>query len=167
MKWGIWWHMRISGVKRYIEDIYLMFLSREIDITLCQNYTKMFIYQILYKSCSIKQIIFNKYATNLKTTLSYRSLRISNLLLLNFNFYFALLIDILLILFLIVCTVRYYVTKTFANSSAVYWSCVSRDNAWDSQVSAYTPFHFSFTVPFETQKFICFYKSSKKGICAK
>ena len=28
----------------------------------------------------------------------------------------------------IVCTVRYYVTKTSANSSAVYWSCVSRDN---------------------------------------
>ena len=28
----------------------------------------------------------------------------------------------------IVCTVRYYVTKTSANSSAVYWSRVSRDN---------------------------------------
>ena len=28
----------------------------------------------------------------------------------------------------IVCTVRYYVTKTSANSSAVYWSCVSLDN---------------------------------------
>ena len=28
----------------------------------------------------------------------------------------------------IVCTVRHYVTKTSANSSAVYWSCVSRDN---------------------------------------
>ena len=28
----------------------------------------------------------------------------------------------------IVCTVGYYVTKTSANSSAVYWSRVSRDN---------------------------------------
>ena len=33
--------------------------------------------QKLYKSCSIKQIIFNKYGTNLKTTISHRSLRIS------------------------------------------------------------------------------------------
>jgi len=36
-----------------------MFLSQEI-------YTKIHIYAILYKSCSIKQIIFNKYETNLK-----------------------------------------------------------------------------------------------------
>ena len=42
-----------------------MFLSREIDIKLCENYTKTYIYQILYKNCSIKQIIFNKYATKL------------------------------------------------------------------------------------------------------
>ena len=33
----------------------------------------------MYKSCRIKQIIFNKYATNLKTTISHRSLRISGL----------------------------------------------------------------------------------------
>ena len=44
-----------------------MFLSREIDIKLCQNYTKSYIYQIR----SIKQTIFNKYATNLKTTMYY------------------------------------------------------------------------------------------------
>ena len=37
-----------------------MFLSREIDIKLCQIYTKIHIYAILYKSCNIKQIIFNK-----------------------------------------------------------------------------------------------------------
>ena len=49
-----------------------MFLSREIDIKLCQNYTN----QILYKSCSIKQTIFNNYATNLKMTKSNGSLRI-------------------------------------------------------------------------------------------
>ena len=46
-----------------------MFLSREIDIKLCQNYTKTYKYKILYKIRSIKQIIFNKYATNLKTTI--------------------------------------------------------------------------------------------------
>ena len=32
-------------------------LSREIDIKLCQMYTKIHIYAILYKSWSIKQII--------------------------------------------------------------------------------------------------------------
>ena len=69
-----------------------MFLSWEIDIKLCQNYTKSYIYQISYKIRSNKQTIFNKYATNLKTTIYY----------------------------------------------------------WDSQVSAYTPFHFSFTVPLKT-----------------
>ena len=43
-----------------------MFLSREIDLKLCQNYTKMYIYQIVYKNCSIKQLIFNKYTNNRK-----------------------------------------------------------------------------------------------------
>ena len=45
-----------------------MLLSQEIDIKLCQSYTKTYICKILYKIRSIKQIIFNKYATNLKTT---------------------------------------------------------------------------------------------------
>ena len=36
------------------KDIYLMFLSREIDIKRCQNYTKTYIYKILYKIRSIK-----------------------------------------------------------------------------------------------------------------
>ena len=68
----------------------------------------------------------------------------------------------MIILLRIVCTVGYYITKTSANSSAVYWSQFyinfSRQEhqidflyvsfkTWDSQVSAYTPFHFSFTVP--------------------
>ena len=48
-----------------------MLLPREIDIKLCQVHTKININAILYKSCSIKQIIFNKYATNLKTTISH------------------------------------------------------------------------------------------------
>ena len=44
----------------------LMFLSREIDIKLCQIYTEIHIYAILYKSCRFKQINFRKYETNLK-----------------------------------------------------------------------------------------------------
>jgi len=60
---------------------YLMFFSGENDIKLCQIYTKIHIYTILYKSCSIKQFIFNKYATNLKITISHRSLRFLGLLL--------------------------------------------------------------------------------------
>ena len=63
-----------------------MFLSREIEIQLCQNYTKTYLYQILYKIRSIKQIIFNKYATNLETTIAQSSLRNSDLLLLLFEF---------------------------------------------------------------------------------
>ena len=74
----------------------MIFLSREIAIKRCQYYTKAYICHILYKSCSIKQIIFNKYATNLITTMSQRSLRISGLLLLLFEFNnFLLLIEII------------------------------------------------------------------------
>ena len=73
-----------------------MFLSREINIKLFQNYTKTYICKILYKSCSIKQIIFNKYATNLKTTISQSSLRNLGLLLLLFEFnHFSFVIDII------------------------------------------------------------------------
>mgnify|MGYP000144096134 CR=1 FL=1 len=60
----------------------LMDFFREIDKKRRQLYTKIHIYTILYKSCSFKQIIYNNYATNLKTTISQRSLRISGLLLL-------------------------------------------------------------------------------------
>ena len=63
-----------------------MFLSREMDLKLCQIYMK--IYAILYKSCRFKQLIFSKYKTNLKKTISYKNLRISGLLLLYFHFSF-------------------------------------------------------------------------------
>ena len=97
MKGGIGWNQIISGVKRYLSDNYLMFLSRDIDIKLCQNYAKTFICNnIVYKICNIKQIIFNKYATNLKTTISQRSLRNSSLLLLLFELNnFSFLINII------------------------------------------------------------------------
>ena len=71
---------------------YLMFLSREIDIKLCQIFTKIHKYTILYKSSRFKQIIFSKYANNLKTTISQRSLIVTGFLLL---FLFLLLIDII------------------------------------------------------------------------
>jgi len=55
-----------------------MFLSREIDKKLYQIFTKIHIYAIVYKIRSIKQIIFNKYETNLKTTIFHKNLRISD-----------------------------------------------------------------------------------------
>jgi len=60
-----------------------MFLSREINIKLAVIYENSYRYAILYKSCSNKQIQFNKYATNLKTRIYH------------YNFYFAFLIDII------------------------------------------------------------------------
>ena len=73
-----------------------MFLSREIDIKLCQNDTETYVCKILYKIRNIEQIIFNKYTTNLKTSISQRSLRNSSLLLLLFEFdNFSFLIDII------------------------------------------------------------------------
>ena len=95
-----------------------MFLSREIDIKLCQKYTKMHIYTILYKSNRFKQIIFSKYPTNLKTIISHMSLIISGLLLLYFFLHVAFLLDIIDNS----PYSPYYVTGTSANDSAVYWS---------------------------------------------
>ena len=54
-----------------------MLLSREVDIKLCQIYTEIHVHAVLYKSFSIKQIIFNKYETNQNTIISHRNLRIS------------------------------------------------------------------------------------------
>ena len=73
-----------------------MFLSREMDIKLYTNYTKTYICKMLYKIRSIKQIIFNKYAINLKMTTSQRSLRNSGLLQSWFEFNnFSFLIEII------------------------------------------------------------------------
>ena len=44
-----------------------MFLSRENYIKRCQICKKIHIYTIFYKNSRFKQIIFSKYATNLKT----------------------------------------------------------------------------------------------------
>ena len=63
MKGGIDWNLSYLGVYQNSCEFYQMFLSREIDKELCQIYTKIGIYQILYKTSRFKQIIFNKYAT--------------------------------------------------------------------------------------------------------
>ena len=56
-----------------------------------QNYT----YEIWYSNLSFKQIIFSKYATNLKTTITQRSLNnLGLLLVLEFNT-FSFLLDII------------------------------------------------------------------------
>ena len=82
-----------------------------------QNYTKIHIITILYKNGSVKQIILKKYAINLKTTISHRSLRISGLLLFNFfNFYFAFLIDIIDNIITYSPYSPFYVTRTSATS---------------------------------------------------
>ena len=41
MKGGIGWNLSILGVDRDPWEFYLMLLSREIDIKLCQIYTKI------------------------------------------------------------------------------------------------------------------------------
>ena len=59
-----------------------------------------------------------------------------------FNFYFAFLIYIIDNIITYSLYSLYYVTRTFANSSAVSLSRVSRDSGF-----SLSPFHFSFTVP--------------------
>ena len=88
-----------------------MFLSREIYLKLCQNYKKIHIYIYIFK-----QIIFSKYATNLKTIIFHRSLRLSGLLLL---FLFCILIDIF---DNIIAYSPNHVNRTSANGSGIYWS---------------------------------------------
>ena len=125
MTGGIWWNLRSSCLERYILDIHLMFLSREIDIKLCQNYTKTYMY--LYNSCSIKQIIFSKYATNLKTTISH-SLKISDLLL--------FVLDIIDNIITYSLYSSFYVTRTSTNGSAVYWLRDTDGDMWQRYYTA-------------------------------
>ena len=46
MKEGIDWNLRISGIERYLSDIYLMFLSWGNWHKACQNYTNKYICKI-------------------------------------------------------------------------------------------------------------------------
>ena len=95
MKGGVGWNLSILWVDRDPWEFY-MSLSREVDIKLCQNCMKIYMYKILYKDSRFKQIIFSKYTTILKTTITQRSLRNSGLLLILFEFNsFSFLIDII------------------------------------------------------------------------
>ena len=67
----------------------------------------------------MKQIIFNNYATNLKTILSHRSLRISGLLTL--YFLFCILVDTIDNIITYSPYSPYYVTRTSANGSTVLY----------------------------------------------
>ena len=74
MEGGIGWKLINLALDRDPWKLYLMFLSWEIDLQLCQINTKINIYTILYESSGFKKIKFSKYATNLKTMISQRKL---------------------------------------------------------------------------------------------
>ena len=90
------------------------------------NLCKYVCMQFFYKSSRFKQIIFNKYANNLKMIISHRNLIISGLLLLElFNFCFAFLIHIIDNIITHSPYSLYYVTGNFSQ-----WQCevsLSRD----------------------------------------
>ena len=60
MKGGIGWKLIALALDRDPWKLYLMFLSREINIQLYQIYTKINIYTILYKIRGFKYIKFSK-----------------------------------------------------------------------------------------------------------
>ena len=87
-------YLMLFQIKRDPWEFYVMFLSQEIDIKLCQIDTKIYIYKMLHKNSRFKRIILSKYTTNLKTKISQRSLRNLSLLLLLLEFnQFSFLID--------------------------------------------------------------------------
>ena len=90
MKGGIGWKLIPLALDRDPWKSYLMFLSREIDIQLCQMYTKINVYTIFYKSSGFKKIKFSKYATNLKTMISQRKIIVNIGLLLYLLFLFLI-----------------------------------------------------------------------------
>ena len=96
MKGGIGWKLITLALERDPWNVYLKFLSREIDIKLCQFYAKIHIYTISYRNSRFKQLIFSIYATNLKTKISHRKL-IFTLVCSNYNFitFIFILIDII------------------------------------------------------------------------
>ena len=93
------YRMKPENLRSWLRPIRVLFdaLGSRNWYKLCQNYTNTNICKILYKIRNIKQIIFNKYATNLKTTIFQRSLRNSGVLLFLFEYnnLFFILIDII------------------------------------------------------------------------
>ena len=54
MKGGIGWKLITLALDRDPWKLYLVLISREIDIQLCQIYTKINIFTILYKSSGVR-----------------------------------------------------------------------------------------------------------------
>ena len=74
IKWGTGYNLIPSALDRDQWEFYLMFLSPKTDIELCQMNTKIHIHTLLYRNSRLKQIVFSKYATSLKTKISQRNL---------------------------------------------------------------------------------------------
>ena len=68
-----------------VEISYLYLRNCQHNFKECQIYTKIYINKILYKNSRFERIIFSKYTSNLKTTISKGSLRNLGLLLLLFE----------------------------------------------------------------------------------
>ena len=60
MKGDIGWKLITLAHDHDPWKLYLMFLSQETDLQLCQIYTKINIYTILYKSSGFKKIKFSR-----------------------------------------------------------------------------------------------------------
>ena len=116
--------------------------------------------QFFIKVTIIKLIIFNKYATNLKTTISHRSLRISCRFQIGCAF-------VKYDMFNTTKFIQNCLYMNFRLNSTYFYINFSRHklqidvlsfNAWGYQVSSYTPsyipFHFSFTVPWNIKKML-------------
>ena len=103
--------MKSENLRRYIKDNYLMFLSREIEIKLCQIIRKF----ILNKSSKFKRIKFSKYAPIWKRLYPSGAWESQICSYYNFLFYFAFLIDIIDNIITYSPYSPCYVTRTSAN----------------------------------------------------
>ena len=104
--------------------------SRNWYKTVSNVYKNLYIYKISYKNSRFKQVIFSKYATNLKTTISQRIPSYLDLLLLLFEFKnVSSLIDLMdndyTYIYVWYLIRPYHVFRTPTNGSAVLLSRVS------------------------------------------
>ena len=121
---GIGWSLKISGVKRYIYKTFIWCSCLE---KLIQNCVKI-IPKRIYIRFRKRVVVLNRpYSTitQLIWKLQYPTEAWESQIVIIFNFYFALLIDIF---DNIITYSPYYITRTSTNGSAVYWSRDTRDN---------------------------------------
>ena len=127
-----------------------MFLFREIDIKLCQNYTKTYISKILYKIRNI-EVLQGRTMSTTQWQCSiivtcHSQYHVTSLLYYHWMEYWTRDTEVQLthICFVIILTVFFI---DFSRQEHQIDVLQVSFNSRDSQVSAYTPFHFSFTVP--------------------